>query len=441
MHLLDMVALMLIGISHVTLYFYLINYQRFHFLKIVLLSIIFSFLLGFVVTLTGYPELNFVMLFLFLFTLGFLKVDLTVSHNLYFTLASIVSISLLKVMLLEIGMALFMWSPLNLYLWTASVIHFIAAIVILCMMLFLRRSIRLLAAYLIDSPVYPISFILLAIASLLLVILTSPKTSIFSLLSEKYFFLSYNAAIILFFILLLLILVSSHAAKEKILEQQREQLEDELLNYVKKLEQLHDELATFRHDYINILLSLNDAIRTKNISEIEQIYNNVIEPTAEFMNDTKFEIYKLGNVQIPELKSLLNVKLIAAYQKKLHVVLDIPLAISKISIPTVQLIRIASIFIDNAIEEALQTTDKTLQISFFEIKDELYFIVSNSLNDKSIHLENLYHKGFSTQSNDRGYGLHTVKKLIDQSSNLTLETKITNDSFTQTLIIKNKENN
>src|SRR5699024_8647803 len=122
---------MLIGISHVFLYFQLIRYQRLSYTMVVILSIVFTILLGIVVTITGYPEFNVIMFFLFLLSLGFMQASLTFIQNFYFTLASMVSITLVKMVLIELGMWLFMWSPFNLYLWTASVIHLIVAIIII----------------------------------------------------------------------------------------------------------------------------------------------------------------------------------------------------------------------------------------------------------------------------------------------------------------------
>lgn len=50
---------------------------------------------------------------------------------------------------------------------------------------------------------------------------------------------------------------------------------------MEKLEDMHDELASFRHDYMNVLLSLEEGIRTKNVKEIEQVYYDVIAPTLK----------------------------------------------------------------------------------------------------------------------------------------------------------------
>ncbi|MGM2837069.1 GHKL domain-containing protein, partial [Bacillus cereus group sp. Bce025] len=85
------------------------------------------------------------------------------------------------------------------------------------------------------------------------------------------------------------VLISSHLSKEKLREEHEKRLDKELLDYVEKLEDMHDELASFRHDYMNVLLSLEEGIRTKNVKEIEQVYYDVVAPTLKTINDHELD--------------------------------------------------------------------------------------------------------------------------------------------------------
>ncbi|AIK38773.1 putative membrane protein [Bacillus pseudomycoides] len=131
MYVYDMIAIMLIGISHVLLYIQLIRYNRLSYTMVIALSIVFTILLGIVVTVTGYPEFNIIMLLLFLLSLGLIQDELTFMQSLYFALVSIVSITLVKMVLLDFGMKLFMLTPFNVYSWTDGVIHLIVSIVMI----------------------------------------------------------------------------------------------------------------------------------------------------------------------------------------------------------------------------------------------------------------------------------------------------------------------
>lgn len=424
------------GISHVLLYFQLIRYNRLSYTMVIALSIVFTILLGIVVTITGYPEFNIIMFLLFLLSLGLMQAELTFLQNLYFTLASMVSITLVKMVLMELGMALFMWSPLNLYIWTTSVIHLIVSTVIISSIVLLRKPIRRFAQYIAQSRLYYISFAVLVVGLIVILILTMPSSLLLATLYQQYGQVGYMIAFILFFILLLMVLIGSHLTKERLLEEQQDRLDNELLDYVERLEIMHDELASFRHDYVNVLLTLDEGVRTKDIAQIEQIYNEVIAPTSKLINNRELDIIKLSHIHIPEVKSLLSVKLIDAQRQNIQVMIDIPQPIEEISMSKVDFIRMISILVDNGLEEAVRSKDKIVQLAFFEMEDKQYFIVRNSSEQKVIDLEKIYEKRYSSKAETRGYGLYALKQLVDKTSNASLETSFKDSFFTQTIIVK-----
>lgn len=436
MYVYDMIAIILIGISHVFLYVQLIRYHRLSYTMIITLSIVFTILLAIVVTVSGYPEFNIILFLIFLLSLGLLQAKLPFRQNLYFTLASMVSIMLVKMVLLELGLKLFMWSPFNLYVWTTSVIHLIVAIGILICVWLLRQPIQRFAQYIVGSFLYYISYAFLVFGLLVALVLTMPSTEFLAFLYVQYGQITYMVSFILFLIFLLIVLIGSHLTKERLLESHQDRLDEELLDYVQKLEKMYDELASFRHDYMNVLLTLDEGVRTKDIVQIEQIYHEVVAPTSILINNRELDIVKLSHIHIPEVKSMLSVKLITAQQHHIQVMADVPEPIEKTFIPMIDFIRIISILVDNGIEEAVHSKDKIVQLSFFEWEESQYFVVRNSYVDREIDLEQLYEKRYSTKKENRGYGLYSLKHLIDQTPHATLETSFTASYFTQTIIIK-----
>lgn len=432
----DILSIILIGISHVVFYFQLIRYRQLSYPMTIIISIIFTILLGIVVTMTGYPEFNVIMYLIFLLSLGLMQSKLSFTHNLYFTLASMVSITLIKVTLVELGMHFLLWSPFNLYIWSASMIHFIVSLIILSCIVLLRKPIQQFASFVIEGYMYYISFILLVFGLFLVLILTNPTSSFLANLHQQYSRVGYTAVFVLFFILLLIVLIGFHLTKDRLIEEQQEELDRALLDYVNKLEVMHDELANFRHDYINLLLTLDEGIRKEDINQVKQIYHDVIAPTSELISHHELDIIKLSHVYIHEIKSVLSAKVIDAQQKSLHVMIDIPKPIEKIAMPMVNFIRIISILIDNAVEEAIKTEEKSLQIAFFEQEDKQYFIIRNSTRQEKINLEQIYQKDYSSKEMHDGYGLYSLKHIIDKATNVTLETSLNDFLFTQTVTIK-----
>ncbi|EJV84556.1 GHKL domain-containing protein [Bacillus cereus] len=435
MYIYDVFALLLTSMSHTFLYIQLIRYSRLSYGMLAALSAVFILLLGIIVTVTGYPELNSTIV-LFLMSLGLMQNELKFMRNLYFALVSMVIITLVKILFLEVGMKLFMLTPFDFYLWTASIIHLSVSLIIFIGIVLAHKRIQRIAQYIVGSPLYYITYILLIVGFIIELILTRPSTDFLAKLNQQYGELSYISAIVLFFILLLIVLLSSHLAKEKLVEEHEKRLDKELLDYVEKLESMHDELASFRHDYINVLLALEAGIRTKNVNEIAQVYYDVITPTLKLINDHELDIAKLSRIHIPEVRSVLRAKVGTAQQQQIKVMLDIPEKIESVSMTIISFIRIISVLVDNAIEEAVHSEEKILQIAFFEMDSRQYFIVRNSSKDEAIDLQKIYEKNHSSKEGARGYGLFSLKRIMNKTNNATLETTYVSPYFTQTFILK-----
>lgn len=436
MYIYDLVAMVLIGLCHVMLYLYFIRYDRLSYPLIFLISIVFTVLLATIVTVTGYPEFNTIMMGLFLLSLGLMQIELTFLQNLYFTIANMVSISLFKIVLVELGLLIYLWTPFNLYIWTVNLIHMIVTIFIFIFIVLLRKQIQKFAQYIVTSPLYYVSYAVFSVSLVVIFLLTMPGNHFLHSIYNEYREEMYIGVFILFFILLLIVIIGSHLTKEKLLRDQQDYLDNELLDYVRKLEVLHDELANFRHDYINLLLTLDEGVRSKNMKEIERIYYKVIAPTSEIINNREIDIVKLANVGQTEIKSLLSVKVMAAQQQDIDIMIDIPHLIRAVPISVLKFIRMISILVDNGIEAALTSKEKIVQIAFFENANGLYFVVQNSVVDGTINLKGIFEKNHSTKDAQRGYGLYSLKRMVDQSPEVTLETSYQAPFFKQTLIIR-----
>ena len=337
MYIYDLFAILLTSMSHTFLYIQLIRYNRLSYRMLITLSSVFIILLAIVVTVTRYPELNSTIV-LFLISLGLMQNELKLKHNVYFALVSMVIITLVKMLLLDLGMKIFMLTPFNLYLWTGSVIHLTVSTLTFIGIFVARKRIQKIAQYIVGSPLYYVTYILLIAGFIIELILTQPSSALLAQLNQQYSEVSYISAIIIFLLLLIIVLISSHLSKEKLREEHEKRLDKELLDYVEKLEDMHDELASFRHDYMNVLLSLEEGIRTKNVKEIEQVYYDVVAPTLKTINDHELDIAKLSRIHIPEVKSVLRAKVGTAQQQQIKVMLDIPENIESVSMTIISFI-------------------------------------------------------------------------------------------------------
>ncbi|NST78598.1 GHKL domain-containing protein, partial [Enterococcus faecalis] len=231
---------------------------------------------------------------------------------------------------------------------------------------------------------------------------------------------------------------------EAYLEEQRinTQLLNNLTIYTEKIESINEELAMFRHDYKNLLYSLQIAISYEDILEIKRIYEETIAPTKKIIDNEEFELMKLNRLKNMELKALISMKINTAKQAKLKVIVDVPeVFILDTSIDLVVVIRLLAILLDNAIENSAKSELKMFAISIFNKNETQEFVITNSVQAE-FDFRVMKKTKFSSKSNpeEHGWGLLYVKEIVDFSDQFDLQTSFNEGSVTQHLIIEKNHN-
>lgn len=117
--------------------------------------------------------------------------------------------------------------------------------------------------------------------------------------------------------------------KDSEMEQERIQSQ-QLQEYTTQIEQLYSNISNFRHDYLNILVSLEEGIRQEDIETIKNVYHRVIKPSERVVKSNDYVLGKLRNLQINEIKSLLAAKIIKAQVEDISVNVEIEEVMSQI---------------------------------------------------------------------------------------------------------------
>lgn len=245
-------------------------------------------------------------------------------------------------------------------------------------------------------------------------------------------FLSYIFLLCLFFAIIIRI-----AKREFQVEIDKLQTQH-LREYTMQLEQESNELNSFRHDYINMLLTLEGAIDAEDIKSIRSIYESVIRPTKDIVRNDQSSLTALQNIQVNEARSIMVAKILRAQQKQVHVELEIEDVIGDIYMNLLDFCRVISILLDNAIEASVKSEDPYIFIAFIQLDGYQRVIVENRCSDKSINLTKIYDKGYSSKGEKRGIGLYNARLLLDKSMYATLETSYESNLFTQMLILKKR---
>ncbi len=162
------------------------------------------------------------------------------------------------------------------------------------------------------------------------------------------------ASIILVVIAAYIYCITLYSQKLAIKLAQAEQLQN-LIEYTTQIEELYDKLRRFKHDYKNILLSLEYCLDNNDLAGAKKVYHQAIAPTRSIISPELQLISQLQNISDPALKGILSNKLALALTKKLRVTCEIAQKIKlDPRVTQLDMVRLLSIFMDNAIEAACQ---------------------------------------------------------------------------------------
>ena len=226
---------------------------------------------------------------------------------------------------------------------------------------------------------------------------------------------------------------------EKKMELKQKRFEQrQMEQYMNKIQGLYLELKGFRHDFGNIITSLNLAIEEENIEDIKRIQRNVLEECYGQLQKEEYTGFDLGNIRDSALRSILSRGWIYAEEMGVKLTFETEDVIEKVPMRLLDLVRTVGILVNNAIEAAKMSQEKEVQIAVFNMPNGVHLIIKNSISDEPINWNKLYEKGFSTKGDRRGMGLAIVKELIGEYAAIFLETELINGRFTQSLVIGEK---
>ena len=246
--------------------------------------------------------------------------------------------------------------------------------------------------------------------------------------------------VILYFIFFVLMLFYMNRSYQNWLEKEvslaREQELHSLSVYSKQIEGLYEELRAFRHDYANILASLKEGIDQNDMKMVRKIYDSVLEDSADFIQNSRFNIGRLANINDDAIKSLLSAKFLEAEANHIEVDLEVKDKIGAPDIPLLDYIRLLAILCDNAIEAAIESEKPAITIACFYQYDEHVLIVDNTTKEKIVPVKLIYQKNYSSKGDGRGIGLTTIHQMMRKYPNLSVQTNSENYHFCQTIRIK-----
>ena len=242
------------------------------------------------------------------------------------------------------------------------------------------------------------------------------------------------------FVCLLLTFFSMNSHKvqiEKEIELEQKKFEQKhLQTYTDEIVTLYNEIRGFRHDYTGMLVSLRMAIESKDLQEIDRVYSEVLVKANQKLRSDKYTYFDLNNIEDSALRSLIAQSIVNAKTNDVEYTLEVKDIITPLSMELLDLVRVMSVLLNNAVEGAVESYQKQLEVAIIKLDLETLVVIQNSCKKRKVKSEDLFELGFSTKGRHRGLGLNNVKEILGKYDNVILETEIDNDVFKQVIRFK-----
>lgn len=241
---------------------------------------------------------------------------------------------------------------------------------------------------------------------------------------------------------LILIIHLNGGLKERLeldlLNQKNRELQS-LISYSRQMEALYEEIREFRHDYLNVLSSLQTGIDNNDMEIVRMVYQSVLEKAGKQLVNRKFHLTNLIQIENEAIKGIVSTKFLEAQNLGIDMVIEIEQAFHDPSIDLLDFITILSILLDNALEAAILSVNPTIKLAFLEDTQQQLVVVENSTKEERISIGTLYRQPSSSKGKGRGLGLVKMRRILEAYPDVTLETQSKDHTFRQTVVFPREE--
>ena len=274
--------------------------------------------------------------------------------------------------------------------------------------------------------------------ALLLLHIASFVSDMVSTIKHLNSFGSILSSIVFISLLLTFFAMNSHKEQmeKEIALKQKKFEQKHLQNYTDEIVGLYNEIRGFRHDYAGMLVSMQMAIDSGDLQEIDRVYNEVLVKVNHKLRSDKYTYFDLNNIEDSALRSLVAQSIVYARNNSVEFTLEVKDTITKLPIELLDLVRIMSVLLNNAVEGSADSYKKQMEVAVIKMETETVIVIQNSCKMTMTPSGDLFALGFSTKGRNRGVGLNNVKELLDKYNNIILETEMEGSTFRQIIRFK-----
>ncbi len=215
------------------------------------------------------------------------------------------------------------------------------------------------------------------------------------------------------------------------------EINQQMLNYVTKYEQIITEKGKANHEFKNQLMVIRGYAQMNKPDKLLEYIDGVVEDSKK--TGSSYLISQLNNFPDGGIKGLLYYKLSLMDDFKIKYEINVEEGVkTKLdSLNTTMynnITKILGVLLDNAIDACKQTRKKKIIIAVNKEKNNVVFNIYNTYKGK-LDVSKIG-TGYTTKGKNHGYGLRLVKDIVDSNKNLGVEKYLEKDYYVSKLIIK-----
>ena len=221
----------------------------------------------------------------------------------------------------------------------------------------------------------------------------------------------------------------------KFQKQAIEEKYNESMEYVLRYEKIINEQGKKNHEYNNQLMVIKGYI-----NKPERLSEYLDEVIGEHKTGQNYTVKQLGFLPDGGVKGLLYHKLSKMEDNNIKYYLYVDQNLKDKDIESFDLktyrdlTKLLGIFLDNAIDAALKSKEKEIEVELKDKDDCLLLTISNTY-DKNTDINKVGKSGFTTKGVGHGFGLSIVKDIAKTNSEIETFSSKESDKFIQTAMI------
>lgn len=237
---------------------------------------------------------------------------------------------------------------------------------------------------------------------------------------------SYSIALIVLALFFLQFTAMYQANKERVKAQENIILQQQ--THLALLEELQQEMRSFRHDFTNLMAGMSLQARDGDLKGIRDFMRNTSSYFDERLGDEIKNLEAVNRIQVPPLRSLVTSKLAQMQQEGIQTHVEVLCPVFTEGMRQQDLLRSLGILLDNAMEAAKMSEHPRITLVLLQTEAQLLLAVANSYA-KEPDLVKMSHDNYTTKGGNHGTGLMSLRKITRKYPGCIANMNLKDDMF------------